>query len=107
MIKSMRESRLHTGWAFPNGDYEEATLNLIDGALTGSRANAFVGSFVPFVRTVANCGVDKSLAQTVLKLTCPGVPDIYNGSELWDLSMVDPDNRRPVDYVQRAQLLEQ
>ncbi|HEX4377885.1 MAG TPA: malto-oligosyltrehalose synthase [Steroidobacteraceae bacterium] len=107
MVKSMRESRVHTGWAFPNQAYEDATLALIDNALTGSRANAFLGSFVPFVRAVADCGVDKSLAQTVLKLTSPGVPDIYNGSELWDLSMVDPDNRRPVDYARRRQLLDQ
>jgi (1->4)-alpha-D-glucan 1-alpha-D-glucosylmutase len=107
MVKSMRESRRHTGWAFPATDYEEATLNLIDTALTGNRAAAFLGSFVPFVRKVADCGVDKSLIQTVLKLTSPGVPDLYNGCELWDLSMVDPDNRRPTDYALRAKLLQQ
>jgi (1->4)-alpha-D-glucan 1-alpha-D-glucosylmutase len=105
LVKSMRESRLHTGWAFPNSEYEEAMLGMIEAALTGSRASAFLGSFVPFVRKVADCGVDKSLIQTVMKLTCPGVPDLYNGSELWDLSMVDPDNRRPVDYALRTRLL--
>jgi (1->4)-alpha-D-glucan 1-alpha-D-glucosylmutase len=105
MVKSMRESRLHTGWASPNSAYEEAALGLIDSVLTGNRAGAFMQSFVPFARIIANCGVDKSLVQTVLKLTSPGVPDIYNGSELWDLSMVDPDNRRPVDYVARERLL--
>jgi (1->4)-alpha-D-glucan 1-alpha-D-glucosylmutase len=107
MVKSMREARVHTGWAFPNAAYEDATLGLIDAALTGNRAGAFLTSFVPFVRQIANCGVDKSLVQTVLKLTSPGVPDLYNGSELWDLSMVDPDNRRPVDYMLRASLLQQ
>jgi (1->4)-alpha-D-glucan 1-alpha-D-glucosylmutase len=105
MLKSMREARVHTGWAFPNAAYEDATLALIDAALTGNRAGAFLTSFVPFVRQIANCGVDKSLVQTVLKLTSPGVPDLYNGTELWDLSMVDPDNRRPVDYALRANLL--
>jgi (1->4)-alpha-D-glucan 1-alpha-D-glucosylmutase len=105
LVKSMREARTHTGWASPNQEYEDAMLGLIDAALTGSRASAFLGSFVPFVRTVANCGVDKSLVQMVLKLTSPGVPDLYNGSDLWDLSLVDPDNRRPVDYAAREQLL--
>ncbi|HWW19965.1 MAG TPA: malto-oligosyltrehalose synthase [Steroidobacteraceae bacterium] len=107
MVKSMRESRLHTGWAFPNAEYEEATLGMIDAALTGARSSAFLSSFLPFVRKVADCGVDKSLIQTVVKLTSPGVPDLYNGSELWDLSMVDPDNRRPVDYALRTRLLRQ
>lgn len=107
LVKSMRESRLHSGWAFPNSDYEDAMLGMIDAALTGSRSSAFLGSFVPFVRKVADCGVDKSLIQTVVKLTSPGVPDLYNGSELWDLSMVDPDNRRPVDYALRTRLLQQ
>jgi (1->4)-alpha-D-glucan 1-alpha-D-glucosylmutase len=107
MVKSMRESRLHTGWAFPDSSYEEAMLGMIDAALTGSRASAFLGSFAPFARKVADCGVDKSLIQLVVKLTSPGVPDLYNGSELWDLSMVDPDNRRPVDYALRARLLQQ
>jgi len=107
MVKSMREARVHTGWAFPNSEYENATLALIDAALTGNRASAFLNSFVPFVRSVANSGVDKSLVQTVLKLTSPGVPDLYNGTELWDLSMVDPDNRRPVDYALRARRLQE
>jgi (1->4)-alpha-D-glucan 1-alpha-D-glucosylmutase len=105
MLKSIREARVHTGWAFPNAEYEEATLGLIDGALTGNRASAFLGSFLPFARRVADYGVDKSLIQSVVKLTSPGVPDLYNGSELWDLSLVDPDNRRPVDYALRARLL--
>jgi (1->4)-alpha-D-glucan 1-alpha-D-glucosylmutase len=107
MVKSMRESRLHTGWTFPNSEYEESMLGMLDAVLTGARASAFFGSFVPFVRKVADYGVDKSLVQMVLKLTSPGVPDIYNGSELWDLSMVDPDNRRPVDYALRIRLLTQ
>jgi (1->4)-alpha-D-glucan 1-alpha-D-glucosylmutase len=107
MLKSVREARVHTGWDFPNAEYEEAVIALIDGALTGNRASTFLGSFLPFARRVADRGVDKSLIQTVVKLTSPGVPDHYNGTELWDLSLVDPDNRRPVDYALRARLLQE
>jgi len=78
---------------------------LIDAGLTGNRAGAFLASFLPFAREVASIGAHNSLIQTVVKLTAPGVPDIYNGSELWAFSMVDPDNRRPVDYATRARLL--
>ena len=66
---------------------------------------AFLNAFLPFARTIARAGVDNSLVQLVLKLTLPGVPDIYQGADLWDLSLVDPDNRRPVDYPERAALL--
>jgi (1->4)-alpha-D-glucan 1-alpha-D-glucosylmutase len=106
MVKSMREARVHTGWSFPNAEYEDAMLGLVDAALTGSRAVAFFGAFLPFARLLAAAGAHSSLVQTVLKLTTPGVPDIYNGSELWDLSMVDPDNRRLVDYALRERMLE-
>lgn len=107
MLKSMREARVHTSWAFPNAHYEDAMSALIDLGLTGSRANAFMAAFLPFARQVAQCGVHNSLIQTAIKLTAPGVPDLYTGSELWDLSMVDPDNRRPVDYTLRVELLQQ
>ena len=105
MLKCMREARVHTSWAFPNPVYEEAMANLITGALTGLRASAFLAAFLPFARQVAAAGVRNSLIQTVVKLTAPGVPDVYNGADLWDLSMVDPDNRRPVDYALRARQL--
>jgi len=105
MLKSIREARVHTSWAFPNAPYEEAMATLIDTGLIGSRASAFIAAFLPFARQVAIAGVHNSLIQTVVKLTAPGVPDLYNGSELWDLSMVDPDNRRPVDYALRLQQL--
>ncbi|HEY6452533.1 MAG TPA: malto-oligosyltrehalose synthase [Steroidobacteraceae bacterium] len=107
MLKSTREARVHTSWAFPNASYEEAMSAFIDTALIGSRASAFMAAFLPFARQVAWAGMHDSLVQTVVKLTAPGVPDIYNGSELWDLSMVDPDNRRPVDYALRARLLQE
>jgi (1->4)-alpha-D-glucan 1-alpha-D-glucosylmutase len=96
---------VHTNWAFPNNEYEDAMSALIDTALTGSRAGAFLAAFVPFARQLAAAGVHNSLIQSVVQLTAPGVPDLYNGTELWDLSMVDPDNRCPVDYAQRARLL--
>jgi len=105
MLKSMREARVHTSWAFPNIPYEEAMKALIDSGLTGSRASAFMTAFLPFARQVANAGMYNSLIQTVVKLTAPGVPDLYNGAELWDLSMVDPDNRHPVDYALRQRQL--
>ncbi len=105
MVKSAREARVHTNWAFPNSDYEQAVVALVDGALSGARAGMFLQAFLPLARRVAAMGVHNSLIQAVVALTAPGVPDLYNGAELWDLSMVDPDNRRPVDYELRARLL--
>jgi (1->4)-alpha-D-glucan 1-alpha-D-glucosylmutase len=105
MIKSMREARVHTTWAFPNAEYERATTELLDAVLIGSRAGAFLAAFLPTARALAASGAHNSLLQTVLKLTVPGVPDIYHGAELWDLSMVDPDNRRPVDFESRTRAL--
>ena len=82
-------------------------LGFVRDALDISRPNAFLSAFSPFQERVARLGVRNSLAQTALKLTLPGMPDIYQGAELWDLSLVDPDNRRPVDYETRVELLEQ
>jgi (1->4)-alpha-D-glucan 1-alpha-D-glucosylmutase len=104
--KSIREARLHSNWAFPNNEYEDAALALIDTALLSSRSSSFLAAFVPFATRVATLGVHNSLLQTIFKLTAPGVPDIYQGAELWDLSLVDPDNRRPVDYGTRRRQLE-
>jgi (1->4)-alpha-D-glucan 1-alpha-D-glucosylmutase len=105
MVKSMREAKLHTTWAAPNSAYEEAMLGFVREALDPSRSGAFLGAFLPFQERVARLGLRNSLVQTALKLTLPGMPDIYQGAELWDLSLVDPDNRRPVDYEQRRRLL--
>ncbi len=105
MEKSLREARVHTSWAFPAVHYEAAMAALIDAALTGPRAGAFLAAFLPFAREVATVGALNSLIQSAIKLTAPGVPDLYQGSELWDLSMVDPDNRRPVDHAARERLL--
>jgi (1->4)-alpha-D-glucan 1-alpha-D-glucosylmutase len=96
--KSLREAKRRSSWAAPNAEYEEATQTFAREAL---RSDAFLSSFLPFVQRVARLGVQNSLAQTVGKLTAPGVPDIYQGCEMWDLSLVDPDNRRPVDFGRR------
>ncbi len=106
MTKAMREAKVHTTWAMPDAAYEAATLAFVDAALTGDRAAAFWAAFLPFAGKVARLGASNSIVQTVLKLTMPGVPDLYQGTELWDLSMVDPDNRRPVDFSLRQRLLE-
>jgi (1->4)-alpha-D-glucan 1-alpha-D-glucosylmutase len=106
MTKTMREAKLHTTWAAPNAGYENATLAFVRSALDTSRRNVFLESFVAFQARIASAGICNSLIQTALKLTLPGVPDIYQGAELWDLNFVDPDNRRPVDYEERSRLLE-
>ena len=104
-IKAIREAKVHSSWASPNTAYEEAVLTFIENALDPLSSQSFLTAFLPFARTVTLLGVRNSLVQTVLKLTVPGVPDIYQGTELWDLSLVDPDNRRPVDYDVRLRLL--
>jgi (1->4)-alpha-D-glucan 1-alpha-D-glucosylmutase len=107
MIKSVREAKLQSSWAAPNIAYEEAVASFISDALDPSGAGHFLASFLPFLSEIAELGVHNTIAQTVLKLTVPGVPDFYQGSELWDFNMVDPDNRRPVDYALRIALLEE
>ncbi|HJQ23345.1 MAG TPA: malto-oligosyltrehalose synthase [Blastocatellia bacterium] len=103
MLKAAREAKTHTFWLDNNSEYEAALLDFTEKLLTASPE--FLERFTPFQKRVAHYGVFNSLAQTVIKLTAPGVPDLYQGTELWDLSLVDPDNRRPVDYEQRRQLL--
>lgn len=107
MRKSLREARVQSNWAVPNIAYEEAARAFVDTALLSNRSAAFLAVFLPFVVRVAALGAHNSLLQTVIKLTAPGVPDIYQGAELWDLSMVDPDNRRAVDFAQRQRLLDE
>ncbi len=107
MRKSLREARVHSNWAIPNLAYEEATLALVDTALLSNRSGVFLAAFLPFAARVAAFGAHNSLLQTVIKFTAPGVPDIYQGAELWDRSMGDPDNRRQVDYARRLRLLDE
>ena len=97
--KALREGKQRSNWAAPNLEYEAAMHAFAGEALRPE--GGFLTSFLPFVERIARLGVQNSLVQTALKLTAPGVPDIYQGSELWDLSLVDPDNRRAVDYRER------
>jgi (1->4)-alpha-D-glucan 1-alpha-D-glucosylmutase len=106
MLKAIKESKRHTSWTEPNEAYEKATRDFIERVLAPVNGE-FLGDFVEFQQRTAFFGVFNSLSQTVLKLTSPGVPDIYQGTELWDFSLVDPDNRRPVDYALRRELLGQ
>lgn len=105
MLKSVREAKTQTAWLRPDSAYEEGFLGFVEKVLTPSESNQFLKEFLPFQKRIADYGIFNSLSQTLLKYTAPGVPDTYQGTEFWDLSMVDPDNRRPVDYEQRISVL--
>lgn len=103
MLKAAREAKLHTSWLHPDAEYEAALERFVRGVLADPRLGpALEGP----AGLVARYGFANGLSQLVIKLTAPGVPDFYQGSELADLSLVDPDNRRPVDFAKRARLLE-
>jgi (1->4)-alpha-D-glucan 1-alpha-D-glucosylmutase len=104
-LKAMRESKVHTTWLSPNEEHERAVLAFVDAILDRRRAAPFFQSFEPFQSRVAQLGIYNSLSQLVIKVAAPGIPDFYQGSELWELNLVDPDNRRAVDYGSRSQLL--
>jgi (1->4)-alpha-D-glucan 1-alpha-D-glucosylmutase len=106
MVKAVKEAKLHSSWINPNDVYETAVTTFVERVLTGEGGERFVAAFLPFQRRVARCGVVNSLAQVVVKIASPGVPDFYQGSELWDFNLVDPDNRRPVDFLRREQMLD-
>jgi (1->4)-alpha-D-glucan 1-alpha-D-glucosylmutase len=105
VVKASREAKRQTSWMNPNGDYERAFLRFVQRILDPVGARSFMQDFLYFQERVSRLGMLNSLVQAGLKLTCPGVPDIYQGAELWDLSLVDPDNRRVPDYALRARLL--
>ncbi len=105
ILKAARESKRRTSWINQNKEYETALINFVRKTLTPSSTNRFVDDVQSFAKQLAPFGLLNSLVQTLLKLTCPGVPDIYQGCELWDFSLVDPDNRRPVNYALRAESL--
>ena len=104
MIKAVREAKVHTSWLTTNPGYEEGLTEFIERALS-QPGGKFLSTFLPFQQRIAAMAVTNSLAQVVLKIGSPGVPDFYQGTELWDLSLVDPDNRRPVDFEARERLL--
>ncbi|HJT05296.1 MAG TPA: malto-oligosyltrehalose synthase [Stellaceae bacterium] len=107
MTKAVREAKEHSSWSNPNAEYEAVLGRFVMGALDGSRPNPFLQDMHGFVERLARPGALNSLAQTLIKLTAPGVPDTYQGGELWDFSMVDPDNRRPVEWSARRRLLDE
>jgi (1->4)-alpha-D-glucan 1-alpha-D-glucosylmutase len=107
MTKALREAKVHTSWVRPDEAYEKAVARFVDAILDRRRPNPFLQAFLPFQKRVAELGIYNSLAQLLIKITAPGVPDFYQGTELWDLSLVDPDNRRAVDYRQRAGSLDE
>src|SRR5690606_1046026 len=90
----------------PDIPYEEGLRGFVDAVLQPGRRNRFFSAFAPLAQTVVYHGLFNALSQALLKLTAPGVPDIYQGNELWDFSLVDLDNRRPVDYAERRTILE-
>ena len=104
MLKAMREAKVHTSWISPNSLHEDAVMYFIDTILKDTPNNSFIHEFAKFQKLTAACGIFNSLSQTLLKITSPGIPDFYQGNELWDFSLVDPDNRRPVDYQLRKTL---
>jgi malto-oligosyltrehalose synthase len=106
ILKAIREAKQNTSWINRNDAYENAVSSFVKALLNPVANDRFLADFVPFQRRVARIGLWNSLSQTLLKLTCPGVPDIYQGNDVWDLSLVDPDNRRPVDYIHRQQVFE-
>ncbi|KIO47904.1 malto-oligosyltrehalose synthase [Nitrosospira sp. NpAV] len=101
MLKVGREAKEHSSWINPNTVYEEAVRDFVRALLSSGHANLFLRDFLPFQERIARVGAFNSLSQLLLKLTSPGVPDIYQGNEVWDFSLVDPDNRRTVDYAAR------
>ena len=106
LVKAVREAKVHTVWLKPDKEYEDGFLEFLSGLLAADGANPFLDSFLPFQRKVAFYGLFNGLSQTLLKIASPGIPDFYQGDELWDFNLVDPDNRRPVDYALRKRMLE-
>jgi (1->4)-alpha-D-glucan 1-alpha-D-glucosylmutase len=105
MTKALNEAKLNTSWVQPNEQWLAAMHEFIAKILETSARNKFLPSFYPVVEEVARLGAINSLAQVLLKLTSPGVPDIYQGNEIWNFLLVDPDNRWPIDYKLRREML--
>ncbi|PXW28169.1 malto-oligosyltrehalose synthase [Paraburkholderia caballeronis] len=104
-LKALREAKRRTNWLAPDEAYEAGCRDFLFDILAPQRRDGFLHELETFVARIAPAGVSNSLLQTTLRITSPGVPDLYQGTELWDFSLVDPDNRRPVDYAQRAAAL--
>lgn len=107
MLKAAREAKIQTSWINPDTDYEAALAHFVRSVLGSLEKNPFLMDFLPFQRRVARFGLLNGLSQLLLKLTAPGVPDLYQGSELWGFSLADPDNRRSVDFALRQRMLQE
>ena len=106
MIKAAREAMVHTRWLAPDAEYEDALITFTEAILDEKGDNEFLRDFLKTQLHLAYAGALNSLSQVLLKIASPGIPDFYQGTELWDFSLVDPDNRRPVDFKKRIGLLE-
>ena len=105
MIKAIREGKEYSSWVNVNVDYEDATRSFIQGLLAPGENNLFLADFISCVQPISSRGLLNSLAQLLIKLVAPGVPDMYQGCELWQFNLVDPDNRRQIDFIHRHKLL--
>ena len=105
MGKATREAKVHTSWVNPNVEYDVAVHHFVEAVLDRNASNTFLDDFLPFQARIAQYGIYNSLSQLLFKIAAPGVPDFYQGNELWDFSLVDPDNRRLVDFNIRKELL--
>ena len=105
MAKSIHEAKVHTSWQNPDPEYDDAVDHFVQAVLDQDGNQAFLDDFLAFQQFISHHGMINSLAQTLLKIGLPGVPDTYQGTELWDFSLVDPDCRRPVDYDRRSSML--
>jgi (1->4)-alpha-D-glucan 1-alpha-D-glucosylmutase len=107
VLKSAREAKQRTSWVSPNQRYDDALARFAETIVDPRRSREFLRDLGEFQARVAHVGRFNSLAQTLVKITAPGVPDFYQGTELWDFSLVDPDNRRPVDFELRRRRLDE
>jgi (1->4)-alpha-D-glucan 1-alpha-D-glucosylmutase len=103
--KALREAKRHSSWAAPNEEYEQACHQFLTSLFNREQSGPFLDEVVEWVQRTAAATIANSLTQTLLRLTSPGMPDLYQGTEFWDFSLVDPDNRRPVDFAERAKQL--
>ena len=105
MRKAVKEAKVHTSWINPNPAYDHALEGFVRAALDRAKVNRFLEDFLPFQARVARYGLYNSLSQLLVKLTAPGIPDVFQGTELWSLHLVDPDNRGPIDYDVRMAMV--
>lgn len=105
--KALREAKLQSSWSAPSESYENAAQAFTEKLLTGEEGELLRAALSKTVNSIAAAGALNGLAQTLLRMTVPGVPDLYQGNEFWDFSLVDPDNRRPVDYAAREHALQE